>query len=219
MKIIETHFETGALHHAYLLVGEREEIRAGLIGLLEKSGVVVHGNPDVHIQHYENLTIGEGRTLKELGLVKPLADRKYIILSLAGVVLEAQNSLLKLFEDPTPNTHFFVIAPTTSLFIPTLLSRFLVVTDKRELPETAVDPVKFAKASIPKRLKMIAGLVEDKNKEEIIGFLDGLEAHIEAERGVQEKPFALSEIISAKRELRGRAPGIKILLEHIACIV
>ncbi len=48
---------------------------------------------------------------------------KILILGAKGYRIEAQNSLLKILEEPPKNIVFILIAPSRTLFLPTILSR------------------------------------------------------------------------------------------------
>lgn len=54
-------------------------------------------------------------------------DTKYLILGSKSFTNEAQNSLLKLFEEPPRNIEFIIISPTKSNLLPTVRSRLPVV--------------------------------------------------------------------------------------------
>lgn len=66
-------------------------------------------------------------------------ETKYIILCGSSFRVEAQNSLLKIFEEPPKNIIFIIIATSKSSLLPTVLSRmphkFLKKTIKKELIE------------------------------------------------------------------------------------
>ena len=41
--------------------------------------------------------------------------------------LDAEHALLKIFEEPKKNTHFFLIVPDKNALLPTLVSRFYFI--------------------------------------------------------------------------------------------
>lgn len=57
-------------------------------------------------------------------------NTKYLILGSKSFTNEAQNSLLKLFEEPPRNIEFIIISPTKSNLLPTVRSRLPVVKGK-----------------------------------------------------------------------------------------
>ena len=52
---------------------------------------------------------------------------KYLILGSKSFGIEAQNSLLKVFEEPPRNIEFIIISPTKSNLLPTVRSRLPIV--------------------------------------------------------------------------------------------
>lgn len=51
------------------------------------------------------------------------SEEKILILCAKGYRIEAQNSLLKILEEPPRNIVFILIAPTKTIFLPTIRSR------------------------------------------------------------------------------------------------
>ena len=95
------------LHHAYLLEGIAESILKELHEFLEE-GLSFHikGNPDFWHGAFDTFGIDDGRALKEMQSRRPVGERKIFIVQANFFTREAQNALLKVFEEPTPNTHF-----------------------------------------------------------------------------------------------------------------
>jgi DNA polymerase III gamma/tau subunit len=80
----------------------------------------------MRVESYETFGVDEGRELKEAQLSKSFGGgKKIFVISFETITVEAQNSLLKVFEEPTPDTHFFLISRTGSRLLPTLRSRIV----------------------------------------------------------------------------------------------
>lgn len=60
------------------------------------------------------------------------AKIKIIIIMAKNFRDEAQNFLLKLFEEPPKNVYFFIVAPSKNVFLPTILSRFIIEKHKNK---------------------------------------------------------------------------------------
>ena len=58
------------------------------------------------------------------------SQTKYIILGSQSFGIEAQNSLLKVFEEPPKNIEFIIISPTKSNLLPTVRSRLPIFKGK-----------------------------------------------------------------------------------------
>jgi DNA polymerase III delta prime subunit len=175
--IIETFENTGNLHHAYILEGEREAIRENLFGFIEKKlKHPVQANPDFHHSIYEAFTIDDARNLKELQATKPISfPRKIFIMEMLTMTVEAQNALLKVFEEPAESTHFFILMQNADILLPTLKSRVIIVRNENESENNGKSfALKFVKASPAERLKLVADIIEEKDKAKMGELLDNI---------------------------------------------
>lgn len=121
-------FNIENLHHAYLIEGEKEYVFPKIFKLLEKMEISIYNNPDFFNLAIDNFKVDDARRLKDISQEKSFSGKKRIFLvSFNSINADAQNSLLKLFEDPIPNIHFFIITPGVSALIPTFRSRFYFV--------------------------------------------------------------------------------------------
>jgi len=133
--ICDTYERTGFLHHAYLLLGDRESILQELLPFLQNElKVSMKGNPDFSHTVYDTFGIDDGRKLKEIASRKAVTERQITIIACHSITREAQNALLKLFEEPTKNTHFFLIIKTSGQLLPTLRSRFFEIAYPKPPP-------------------------------------------------------------------------------------
>ena len=132
-------------HHAYGIVSD-VSVRLEIISFLEREhGVVARGNPDLFVQKYEVLTIDDARGLKTAHATRPFSSRsdgddgggkggggrKFFILEIDSITHEAQNALLKIFEEPNEYAHFFLVIPSEELLLPTLRSRLFMIRTRR----------------------------------------------------------------------------------------
>lgn len=223
-------------HHAYALTGNAEDTLPELLRVLETSlKVPTKGNPDFLLQQYETMGIDEAHALKESAERKSVLDgKKIFVVSARGMTREAQNALLKVFEEPSAGTYFFLIVPSFALLLPTLRSRLEVLDlhpdGESSDTKTATD---FLARTVPVRLslvqKMLKELEQEKKKQEdssepllekgrILAFLDSLESTL-AKRGLVAIASALREVLEVKKYSRDRAPSLKLLLEHLALVL
>jgi hypothetical protein len=180
----ETHKKTGTIHHAYAFEGEKVDIVPSLFKFLEKDfGVSIKNNPDFFFQEFETFTIDDGRALQELHGRRAISGKKIFIIYTRFVTTEAQNSLLKIFEEPTENSHFFLIMPNTHVLIPTLRSRLVVVgrsTLGDEVKESDLQSLvkKFLSSNVAERLALVKNIIEEKDKGKAIDFVTAVERSI-----------------------------------------
>ena len=233
MKLLrDTYENTGTLHHAYLLEGEREAMRAHLLEFLEKTAKVpVRGNPDFWIGEYENLGVDDTRALRDMQQRKSFETgaekgRKIFIVLATTITHEAQNSLLKSFEEPTPGTHFFLIMPSSELLLPTLRSRLVIVAesfDKQGSKDSASLAKEFLSASKAERLKLLETIIEDKDRGAAAAFLGEVEKLLHkampAEKMTADEQKRLHDLLKIKSYIYDRSASVKMILEYCALIV
>ena len=94
-----------------------------------------------------------------------IAGKKIFIISANSFLLEAQNTLLKIFEEPIEDTHFFVTVPNIDSLLKTLISRFYVIRTKPELEEESKEAENFLKMSIGDRIDFIKNLISTQDED------------------------------------------------------
>src|SRR3989338_2999222 len=85
---------------------------------------------DIEILEFEKaLGIEDVRNIQKKIFLKPFrGDKKALIIKLnLGATLEAQNSMLKLLEEPPMSSLIFLITDNAKIFLPTILSRVKVI--------------------------------------------------------------------------------------------
>lgn len=197
-------------HHAFVIEAEAEEGIAVAQAWAERElGMSIKSNPDVVVMRYGLLTVDDARQVSEFAAGKAFAgEHKVVIIAASRAYHEAQNALLKLFEEPPPNTYIFLVLPTLGGLLPTLRSRVQVLKHQtsstkfqtntppsRKASEGQwkheINPAEaFMKASKEKRSAMIKKLTSGKdeeerreNREEAIAILNGIEVIAYKRRG------------------------------------
>jgi len=203
-------------HHAYLLEGAKEIIVPELFLFLEKEwNFVVKANPDFWHGNFDTFGIDESRVIREMQTRHSFSgDKKIFVITTNFFTREAQNSLLKVLEEPTSDTHFFLITQNTQSLLPTLKSRLHVVSTG--LQGHPGEGEKFLGANMPDRLKLIKEIIEDKDKNNAIRFLDDLEVSL---YNMKADASVFEEIQKCRSYLNDRSPSVKMILEHIAMVV
>lgn len=223
--------KTGTLHHAYCIEGDIDASFSALAAFFKEAlGTEMRGNPDVWRAVFETFGIDESRELIERQSRKAvLGGKKLFIVGAQSFTREAQNALLKVFEEPQGDTHFFVCVPSAEILLPTLRSRMTVLSgdscvvgaepEKRAVVK-GLRMEAFLAAAAPERIAMLKALVENKDKPQAIAFLNALEtalyAHADFTKEDAAYGAAFEEIMRVRGYLRDTAPSVKMLLEHIA---
>ena len=119
---LKEHLNKKNLHHAYLIEGVREEMVPEILSLLPELGVEVMGNSDFAHVTLDTFKVEDARNLKSYALERANSGgKKVFIVATNNFLLEAQNTLLKMFEEPIENTHFFLIVPDASALLKTFI--------------------------------------------------------------------------------------------------
>lgn len=205
-------------HHAHLVIGNIEQNYEGLrLAIHQKVSSKHFESVDVWSRTFENLNIDDAREIKEIHNTRPIGQKRIVLVALRTIQSEAQNSLLKLFEDPQSDTVFFVCAAQTEIFLPTVLSRFNVVNVSGTASEEYQKLVsKFLAGNIKERFNLIEPIVKEKDKVQAEKFLNSLEASL---YGKDIESGVFDSIFSARHFLRSRSPSVKMILENLCGIV
>ncbi|MBI5077936.1 MAG: hypothetical protein HZB11_01030 [Candidatus Yonathbacteria bacterium] len=229
-RIFENYKKTGYLHHAHIIEGVYADILPALLFAISKNlGIETKGNPDLTVNFYESLGINEARVLKDAQTRTAFGGaRKIFIVGSESFTHEAQNALLKTFEEAPSGTHFFIIIPRAEMLLPTLLSRVLVASvntapkdDAKKMAE------KFIDAALEDRFAMAKKMSDKKDRETADRELPRrMLDHIErilytrmAEKHSNVTSNIFREIFQAKTYLANRGSSPKMLLEHIAMVL
>jgi len=206
------------ISHAFLLE-EREKLLEELLTFFEEIGINTKGNPDLWHREYESFGIGEARELRATQTQGAFAgDKRLFIIRAKAITPEAQNALLKTFEEPTAGTHFFLIVPNRDLLLPTLLSRLMFVGEstKKSIKENSLVG-NFLTTTPSKRLELLEEIIKEKDRSSAMDFLNGLEISY-SESDITKKDIAefLETLLEFKKYLSQRGSSVKMILEHIA---
>lgn len=233
---IEKHFDKNNVHHAYLIEGARDEVVEEIFKFLKVLDVQTIGNPDfIHIT-IDNFKIEEALSLRSLSVDKSFSSQKKVFVICANTFsLDAENVLLKMFEEPIENTHFFLIMPDTHVLIKTLISRFYFISAGPDQIKEKKIAEKFIAMTLSNRVDFIKELLaepdeEDEEGNEIVAidsarskalkFMNALEFILHKKF---EKDFSDSSLFNHFFKVREflRMPGssAKTLMESIALII
>ncbi|MDP1729262.1 MAG: hypothetical protein Q8L27_03610 [archaeon] len=166
MNLINKHLDKDNLHHAYLIEGEKEEITPDLLEFLKEIGVEIKCNQDFNHIVLDSFKVEDARNLKSQSVEKAIsANKKVFVISINNFLIEAQNTLLKMFEEPIENTIFFLIIPDASILLPTLLSRFYLIKTINDLKDETKQAEEFLTMSLNNRIDFVKELVKKTDEE------------------------------------------------------
>ena len=226
-------------HHAFVIEAEAEEgIKTAQAWVEKELMMEVKGNPDIVVLRYGLLSVEDARRVSEFAAGAPfVGEHKVILIAANRAYHEAQNALLKLFEEPPPRTYLFFILPSLGGLLPTLRSRAQVLNvkgfvnpssdegfTKPVIPKAAEE---FMKANKEKRSALIKKLTSGKdeeerreNREEAIAIMNGIEAvaYEKLKRG-GETATLLSDIATLRGHLYDRSAPVRMILEHLSFVI
>ncbi|OGZ57270.1 MAG: hypothetical protein A3F94_03265 [Candidatus Spechtbacteria bacterium RIFCSPLOWO2_12_FULL_38_22] len=126
LNILREMHDKNSLAHAYLFSGVdgigKLNVAIDFGELLLKSDF--NKSPDGYL--YENgLTIEEARILKKKLALSPLNSQYKVVIinNASNIKLEAANAMLKILEEPSGDSIFFLLTSNTGLILPTIRSR------------------------------------------------------------------------------------------------
>ncbi|MDE1925212.1 MAG: hypothetical protein KGH79_03455 [Patescibacteria group bacterium] len=217
-------------HHAYIYEGPQELMDALVRDARELFGFKKEHDPDVRAEQWEKFGIDDAQQLKEMAQLKSASGRALYVLGIASITSEAQQALLKLFEEPQVGSVFVLLMPHGTL-LPTLRSRLMQYPEgKLKLSGQklsagseafAQSVVVFLKANSRERSAYIAALLKDEEnqKERIRSFLKGLEVELSKYMQNKEAREGLEDIAKVRSYAADRSASLKMLLEHLAAMI
>ena len=189
------------LHHANLVIGGQSDAEK----ILDETFGSLKGSPDFFVLKYSSLGIDEARGLSESVAKSAFTGRKIYLIIPEKISIEAQNALLKTFEEPIANTYFFLVLKDAGLIIPTLLSRMQIISHLAVKPPSG-EAEKFVKLSLKERLLFVKKFVDDEKN--LSNFLDELLLFTRSERVFKLRLFADDRSVSSR-----------LILEHLALVL
>lgn len=212
------------MHHAYLYEGPLS-LRLALAESAQKLfGFSEGNNPDVRIVEYEKFSIDEARELSAQAAFKSVSSRALYVLCIGSMSHEAQQAVLKLFEEPQEGMVFVLLTPPGTL-MPTLRSRFVEYPQKLQEEAASRAPAKkFLSSAYKERSTQVTALIKEEEgaKERVREFVTALEFLLHAahtQKPSAELREALADIALVRGYLADRSASLKMLLEHLAATV
>lgn len=226
------HLDKNNLHHAYLIEGEKEKTTSEILSFLAEMGIVLKNNPDFYHFSIDIFKIDDAKNLKSLTTEKSFnLGKKIFLISTNNFLLEAQNTLLKIFEEPANDVHFFIIVPNANIFLKTLFSRFYFIKTKNEQnDDTEIE--NFLSMSLSDRINFCKEFLKE-NKEEnednifqesvksrSLKFLNSLEAVLHQKYKLDSSSeYIFNHFMKVREFLKQPGSASKTLLESISLIV
>lgn len=212
------------LYHSYIVEGEPDIVAPELYTYLSSH------SSDILFQTYNSFTKDDGPIIQEWHSTKGNTDGKRMcILSAKFINHDAERTLLKMIEEPSENTHFFLVVPNADNLLDTIRSR--THTIRVSSNESTSKGKEFIGMSVRERLDMVARLIETHKDDEESGarryeatnLLNEIERNLYEKFQVNKKDeglqFALIEIQKGREYMSTPGAAVKMILEHIALVI
>lgn len=160
MRSIDEIFEIegGPVHHAYLVLGDTEELfqRVSLCAesFLQKKG---EGLSELVKIKKEVFSVDDARKIKKSGSETAFSKDplRFFVLAANIFTEEASNALLKTIEEPLAGHHYFIITGNEDRVPGTLISRTKIIKPKSSTDSTIYKiALDFASAGVVDRLEI-----------------------------------------------------------------
>ncbi len=221
------------LYHSYVIEDNPEETVYSLRIYLEEQGHINKHSPDVLLNLYDSFSIQDSQKIKEWYYNKPTDGKKKIcIIGTKFINREAEQTLLKVIEEPTPNTHFFIVVPDASLLLGTILSRVHLIKNTEKNNDLDDKLAKeFFESSQNNRIEKVAEIIKEFKDNEnsgglrfkAISLINGLERIIykkwKMDIDNENSKFILDELKNCRSFLSTPGASVKMILEHIALVL
>ncbi len=232
-------------HHAYFITGDGEEgISLAHVFIERELQLPISENPNVTTLRYGLFSVEDARKLRSLAELSPtVGTEKVLVVSVTRLFHEAQNALLKLFEEPPAGTTLILVLPSEGMLLPTLRSRLLPLPSSSGTfadagTSGAISDValEFISAKAAEREKLVTKIVEkaksDKDEEKqaarlsAIQLVEGLTIYTYQKWVVEkdmkkrtEQQLLLDDLHAFLPILHERSAPLKLIFEHLLLVV
>ncbi|MBU2103906.1 hypothetical protein KJ848_03145 [Patescibacteria group bacterium] len=221
-------------HHAYVYAGPKEEGIQGALAFVEAElGLSPQNNPDVTVFEYGHLSVDDARRITTFVAQAPVTgDKKAVIISAGRLFHEAQNALLKVFEEPSEGTTLILVIPAEGMLLPTLRSRLIsLASEKINGTDSAPEFLQLPKAERAKFVeKLLVRTKADKDADkqaarlEVLALVEGITRAVYAARAdktgnTEELDLLLDELSRFLPILHERSAPLKLIFEHLLLVL
>jgi hypothetical protein len=160
----------------------------------------------------EKIGIDDVRTITSQAQLRPATNTGQVfVIATTSLTTEAQNALLKLLEEPPPDTSFVLVVPPALQLLPTLQSR---IGEETTITNASMNDswLSFQGASYADRQQQIDDCHKTKDPQWLSEIAAGVHSLTANTRDVE----ALRVVQFVGQKLQTRGASNKMLLEHLA---
>lgn len=187
-------------------------------------------HPDLLVFEYGLFSVDDAREVARFASSSPTqGERKLVLIAATRIFHEAQNALLKLFEEPPQGVVLVLVVPSLGQLLPTLRSRVLVLSSGG----MSVNPAEvFLALTAAEREKFITKILDrtksDKDEEkqaargELLSMVEGLVRLVyEANKNNESEELRslLTDLDTFLPILHERSAPLKLICEHLLLVL
>lgn len=211
-------------HHAHIFIGDTTKSRSRVFEYIENLGLSKN-NSDLFIQEFNLFTVEDARKLKQYLSEKSHTGNPLVALVFTeNFMYQAQNALLKTFEEPCDGVFIFFVIPYEHLLLPTFKSRAMIHYLKSSTEISPIDISVFHTGTLPKKFSLIDAFLKKKEdeeptviKREVQYFFDAYEEFLyNQKQKISEHTQTFDAIFFGREYLHDQGSSVKQLLEIVA---
>ncbi|QSH39492.1 hypothetical protein JXR01_00560 [Candidatus Kaiserbacteria bacterium] len=200
------------MHHAYLLEDTEE-----MFNELQHHLRTINDTSEVYVRDFESLGIDDSRELIHLANMRSVGTQLFIFRA-RSCTREAQNALLKLFEEPPERTHFFLCVSSASDILPTLRSRVFTIESEAQEENNSSLGKDFLKATLGERISLLEPIVKEKDLKSAELLLNGVEYELYKNKAHVSYGAASKHVVEVRKVIKDKGASLKILMESVALV-
>lgn len=213
--------------HAFLITGDLAHGTERALSHAEQVlGLTRHDPANLSVHRFVNFTIDDVRDFIQSAYAAPAGgDRRAIVLSASRLFHEAQNAMLKLFEEPPSGVTLYLVVPSDGVVLPTLRSRLVPLSQTQEesaaghafLALSAADQKKFLD-------KLYDRTKSDKQEEKRAARAEALALFQDLTRTLHGKGNAadtglMEDLVFFTKTLHEPSAPLKPIFEHLLMVM
>ena len=152
-------------HHFFIVVGDTTQARTLIQEALAEANLPYEAHVDVYIHMDNTCAIADARSIKSFLSEKPVGEKKVCIIESTIYTPEAQQALLKTFEEPTTSAVCFLCIDDESRLLATVRSRAILIR-VGENTEYEKEAKLLLSKTRPERLKHVESLFKKSDTED-----------------------------------------------------
>ncbi|MEK7100928.1 MAG: hypothetical protein AAB921_02400 [Patescibacteria group bacterium] len=219
--------------HALVVEGDREQaVRTLRAHAAEALSIAGEPHADFVVFEYGLFSVEDARAVAQFASSAPVAgDAKMVVIAATRIFHEAQNALLKLFEEPPQSVVMALIVPSVGQLLPTLRSRVVVLSSEG----APASPARAFIALTPEAREKFLGKLLDRTKGEkdedkqaargeLLALVEDLirETYRAKEKASEKDKESLTAFLADLSAflpiLHERSAPLKLIVEHVLLV-